>query len=84
MRAKEKGKRGPKIKKKRRVRRKNNKEKSQASKGRKRAANYEAKGGQEMMKTGQRKRNKMAVIKIKKQDSEHKGEENGQNKVEEG
>ena len=54
MRAKEKGKRGPKIKKKRRVRRKNNKEKSQASKGRKRAANYEAKGGQEMMKTGQR------------------------------
>ena len=37
-----------------------------------------------MMKTGQRKRKKMAVIKIKKQDSEQKGEEKDKNKMEEG
>ena len=60
------------------------KKKSKTRKGRNRAANYEAKGVQEMMKTGQRKRRKMAVIKSKKRGSEQKGEENGQNKVEEG
>ena len=43
-----------------------------------------AKEIQGMMKTGQRKRRKMAVIKIEKHDSEQKGEEKGQNKVEEG
>ena len=58
--------------------------KSKARKGRNRATNYMAKGVQEMMKTGQRKRRKMAVIKSKKQGNEQKGEEKAQNKVEEG
>ena len=43
-----------------------------------------AKEIQGMMKTGQRKRRKMAVIKNQKQDSEQKREEKAQNKVEEG
>ena len=37
-----------------------------------------------MMKTGYRKRRKMAVIKSQKQDSEQKGEGKAKNKVEEG
>ena len=53
-------------------------------KGRDRAANYEAKGGQKLKKTGQRKRKQMAVIKITKQDSKQKVEEKANNKVEEG
>ena len=40
-----------------------------------------AKEIQGMMKTGQRKRRKMAVIKIQKQGNEQKSEENAQNKV---
>ena len=43
-----------------------------------------AKEIQRMMKTGQRKRRKMAVIKIQKQGNKQKREENAQNKVEEG
>ena len=42
------------------------KRKSKTRKGRNKAANYEAKRVQEMMKTGQRKRRKMVVIKSKK------------------
>ena len=63
---------------------KRTKRKSKASKGRNREANYMTKGVQEMIKTGQRKRRKMAVIKSPKQGSKQKGEEGAKNKVEEG
>ena len=70
--------------KKMRERRRENKRGSKPKKGRNRAANYEAKGGQKLKKTGQRKRKQMAIIKITKQDNEQKVEEKANNKVEEG
>ena len=60
------------------------KRKSKTREGMNRVVNQMAKEIQGMMKTRQRKRRKMSVIKIQKQGSEQKMEEKAQNKVEEG